>query len=131
MPSRTAPGPKPGWARSAFAAVTPGARCAAMVRCSSSTRISSGTDYDIFYGLHSAVTRRTRDGEPPGGWYPEEAVTMEEALRAYTLWPARASGREALTGSLEVGKWADLTVLSIDPFAVGQRIRRSCWTGRL
>ena len=78
----------------------------------------SGTDYDIFYGLHSAVTRKTRDGEPPGGWYPEEAVTMEEALRAYTLWPARASGREALTGSLEVGKWADITVLSIDPFAV-------------
>lgn len=78
----------------------------------------SGTDYDIFYGLHSAVTRRTRSGQPPGGWYPDEAVTMEEALRAYTLWPARASGREHVTGSLEAGKWADVTVLSIDPFKV-------------
>ncbi|MCB1685906.1 MAG: amidohydrolase [Pseudomonadales bacterium] len=78
----------------------------------------SGTDYDIFYGLHSAVTRKTRDGEPPAGWYPEEAVTMEEALRAYTVWPARASGRESLTGTIVPGKWADITVLSIDPFAV-------------
>lgn len=75
-----------------------------------------GTDFDIFYGLHCAVTRTNRDGDPAGGWYPEQAVTIEEALRAYTSWPARASLRADLTGTLEAGKWADITVLSIDPF---------------
>ncbi len=78
----------------------------------------SGTDHDIFYGLHCAVTRTNRVGEPAGGWYPEQAVTMEEALRAYTVWPAEASGKAYLTGSLSPGKWADLTVLSIDPMTV-------------
>jgi predicted amidohydrolase YtcJ len=75
----------------------------------------AGTDYDIFYGLHCAVTRTDRNGEPEGGWYPEQAMTMEEALRAYTVWPAVASGKQELTGTLSAGKWADLTVLSIDP----------------
>ena len=79
----------------------------------------SGTDYDIFYGLHCAVTRTDRNGEPAGGWYPEQAVTMEEAIRAYTVWPAVASGKEAMTGTLSAGKWADISVLSVDPFNVG------------
>ncbi len=74
-----------------------------------------GTDFDVFYGLHCAVTRADRDGEPPGGWYAGEALSIEEALRAWTVWPARASLREDLTGTLEPGKWADLSVLSIDP----------------
>lgn len=78
----------------------------------------AGTDFDIFYGLHCAVTRTDRNGEPAGGWYRDQAVSMEEALRAYTVWPARASGKEAVTGTLAPGKWADLTVLSLDPFAV-------------
>ncbi len=77
----------------------------------------AGTDFDIFYGLHSAIRRTDREGHPEGGWYADQAVTIEEALRAYTVWPARASGKEALTGTIEAGKWADLTVLSIDPFA--------------
>jgi predicted amidohydrolase YtcJ len=46
-------------------------------------------------------------------------MTPEEALRAYTVWPAYASSREDVTGTLEAGKWADLTVLSIDPLNVG------------
>lgn len=75
----------------------------------------SGTDYDIFYGLHCAVTRTDRNGEPEGGWYPEQAVSMEEAIRAYTVWPAAASAKTELTGTLSPGKWADITVLSIDP----------------
>ncbi|TNF80537.1 MAG: amidohydrolase [Gammaproteobacteria bacterium] len=78
----------------------------------------SGTDYDIFYGLHCAVTRTDRNGEPEGGWYPEQAVSMEEALRAYTVWPAEASGKADMTGTLSVGKWADITVISIDPLNV-------------
>ncbi len=75
----------------------------------------TGTDWSPFYGLYAATTRQMKDGTPAGGWYPEEAVTAEEALRAYTVWPARSSGVEARTGTLEVGKWADLTVLDLDP----------------
>jgi predicted amidohydrolase YtcJ len=79
----------------------------------------SGTDFDIFYGLHSAITRTTRALKPEGGWYPEQCMSPEEALRAYTVWPAFASSREELTGTIEVGKWADFTVLSLDPLNVG------------
>jgi predicted amidohydrolase YtcJ len=79
----------------------------------------SGSDFHIFYGLHSAVTRTNRELEPEGGWFPDQRMTPEEALRAYTIWPAYASSREGLTGTLEVGKWADLTVLSADPLNVG------------
>ncbi|WP_412061974.1 amidohydrolase [Rubrivirga sp. IMCC45206] len=75
----------------------------------------TGTDWSPFYGLYAATTRRMKDGTPAGGWYPEEAVTAEEALRAYTVWPARASGIGTLTGTLETGKWADFTVLDLDP----------------
>jgi len=62
------------------------------------------------------VTRTKKDGTPEGGWLPEEAVSVEEALRAYTIWPARSSGLESHTGTLEAGKWADITVMDIDPF---------------
>lgn len=74
-----------------------------------------GSDFGIGYGLHSAITRTDRDGRPPGGWRPTERVTIEEAIRAYTVWPARASGLEDRTGILAPGRWADLTVLSADP----------------
>ncbi|MGI9204263.1 MAG: amidohydrolase [Woeseiaceae bacterium] len=80
----------------------------------------SGTDFDIFYGLHCAVTRSDRSGQPDGGWYIEEAVTIEEAVRAWTSWPAESSQRHDLTGTIDVGKLADITVLSIDIFNVGQ-----------
>ena len=76
----------------------------------------TGTDWSVFYGLYAAVTRTKKDGTPEGGWLPEEAVSVEEALRAYTIWPARSSGLESHTGTLEAGKWADITVMDIDPF---------------
>ena len=67
-------------------------------------------------GIHSIVSRHARDmGDPLA---PEEAVTAEEAIRAYTISGARAMHREAEVGSLEVGKRADLVVLSNDPTAV-------------
>lgn len=75
----------------------------------------TGTDWSVFYGLYAAITRKQKDGSPEGGWYPEESVTVEEALRAYTVWPARSSGIEDLTGTIEPGKWADITVMDIDP----------------
>ncbi len=74
-----------------------------------------GSDHSIFYGLHSAITRRSKDLQPLQGWYPEQALTLEEALRAYTVWPAYAAFLEDETGVLAPGKWADFTVLSIDP----------------
>ncbi len=80
----------------------------------------AGSDHDIFYGLHAAVTRRDKNRQPPEGWYPEEAMTPEEALRGYTSWSALAAAWDAETGTLETGRWADLTVIDIDPLAVGE-----------
>jgi hypothetical protein len=75
-----------------------------------------GTDYNLFYGLHSAVTRQDRSGKPGGGWRPDERVTIEEAIRGFTTWAAYAAFRENVTGTLAPGRWADVTMLTIDPF---------------
>jgi len=77
-----------------------------------------GSDHSIFYGLHSAITRQDADLLPEGGWYPEQRMTVDEAIRAYTLWSAHASFREDQTGLIEVGQWADITAMDIDPFAL-------------
>ncbi|HEV8255186.1 MAG TPA: amidohydrolase, partial [Vicinamibacteria bacterium] len=74
-----------------------------------------GSDYDIFYGLHSAITRRGKDLQPPGGWHPEQTMTPEEALRGYTTWAAYAAFVEDRTGVLAPGHWADITILDVDP----------------
>lgn len=79
-----------------------------------------GSDHNIFYGLHAAVTRRDKAQDPNGGWYPEEAVSIEEAIRAYTIWSAYAAFREDKTGIIAPGRWADLTVIDIDPFVVAE-----------
>ncbi len=80
-----------------------------------------GSDYDFFYGLHSAVARRDKEGLPEGGWYAEECLTSEEALRAYTHWGAYAAFQEEKTGILAPGRWADLTVMDIDPLEIGEK----------
>src|SRR5690606_34172937 len=68
--------------------------------------------FDTFRGLHAAVTRRKPDHSYGGeGWYPEAAVTIEEALTAYTLAPAYAAGTEDHSGKLARGYLADLVVL--------------------
>lgn len=77
-----------------------------------------GSHWDFFYGFHSAVTRRDRDGQPPGGWRPEEALTPEEALRGYTVWGAWAEFMDGITGVLHPGFRGDITVLSLDPFTL-------------
>ena len=64
------------------------------------------------------MTRRTLDGANPDGWVPEEKITLEETLTAYTMGSARAGFMEEKVGSLEVGKFADLVVLSQDLFQV-------------
>jgi predicted amidohydrolase YtcJ len=86
-------------------------------------RLVFGSDWpvvtsDVFRGLYVAVTRKTREGTPPGGWLPEQAVTLENALRHYTADGAFGAFEETERGSLTAGKWADLVVLSNDLFAV-------------
>jgi predicted amidohydrolase YtcJ len=70
------------------------------------------------HGLHTAVNRRTTEGKPPGGWVPEQRVSVETALRAYTRTGAFSSFEENIKGTLAAGKLADLIVLSADPFRV-------------
>jgi len=76
-------------------------------------------DLSPLVGVHAAVTRRRADGSPgPEGWYPEQRLTVAEAVRAYTLGAAWAGGEEADRGSLSPGKLADLAVLSKDLFTI-------------
>jgi predicted amidohydrolase YtcJ len=78
-----------------------------------------GSDHDVFYGLHSAITRRDKEIQPPGGWYPEQNMSAEEAVRGYSVWSAYSAFLEDYTGVLEPGRWADITVIDIDPLVVG------------
>ncbi|MDQ2070837.1 amidohydrolase [Natronospira bacteriovora] len=71
-------------------------------------------------GIYAAVVRKALDGEPEGGWYPEERIDLETALRAYTANNAYAEGNEAIKGRLEPGMLADIVVLEEDPFAVDE-----------
>ena len=81
--------------------------------------VPNGTDAPVelvnpYHNLYAAVTRMDRDGEPAGGWYPEECMTREEALRSYTIWAAYAAFEEDIKGSIEVGKLADFVVIDRD-----------------
>jgi predicted amidohydrolase YtcJ len=69
-------------------------------------------------GIYAAVTRRTLDGKRPQGWVPEQKISVAEAVRAYTLGSAYASGDEKIKGSIEASKLADLVVLSADIFKI-------------
>ena len=72
-----------------------------------------------FWGIHAAVTRQRRDGSPgPAGWYPEQRLSIDTAIEAYTCGPAYASGSEDLLGRLAPGHLADLIALERDPYQV-------------
>ena len=73
---------------------------------------------DPLSGICAAVTRATLDGKNPGGWFPEQRLTVEEALRAYTLGAAYAAFQENDKGTISPGKLADLVVLSEDVFRI-------------
>jgi predicted amidohydrolase YtcJ len=88
-------------------------------------RLAFGSDWTVaplnpMFGLYAAVTRATLDGKNPGGWFPEQRLTLEEALQAYTMGSAFAEFREREKGSLTPGKLADLVVLDGDLFAMAQ-----------
>ena len=81
--------------------------------------LAFGSDWDVapmipLSGIYGAVTRRTLDGKHPGGWVPEQKITVSEALRAYTWGSAYASFEEKIKGAIEPGKLADMVVLSRD-----------------
>jgi predicted amidohydrolase YtcJ len=91
--------------------------------------LAFGSDWPVaplspILGIDAAVTRATLDGKHPQGWYPEERVTVEEALRAYTSGSAYAAFEENEKGTISAGKLADLVVLSDDLFSIPpQRIK--------
>jgi hypothetical protein len=87
------------------------------------TRIAGGSDFPVesdnpFFGLHAAITRTDHEGQPPGGWHPEQAMTPIEAFRAFTLDAAYAAHWETRIGSLEPGKWADFILIDRDLFKI-------------
>jgi predicted amidohydrolase YtcJ len=89
-------------------------------------RIALGTDWyveplDPMLGLYAAVTREFPGGGPPGGWYPAEKVALEKAVEDYTLGSAFAEFQEREKGSIEVGKLADMVILSQDLFTIPPR----------
>jgi predicted amidohydrolase YtcJ len=91
-------------------------------------RLSFGSDWpgtnaswytaDPYTGIYAAVTRQTLDGEPAGGWFPQERVDVETSLRAYTVNNAYAAGEEKIKGMLRPGMLADIVVADRDPFRI-------------
>jgi len=86
-------------------------------------KLAFGSDWpvappDPLLGIYAAVTRATLDGKNPGGWFPEQRLTVAEALRAYTLGAAYAAFQEKEKGTISPGKLADVVVLSDDLFRI-------------
>ena len=81
--------------------------------------VPNGSDFPVeqvnpLISFHSAVSRQDARDWPSGGWYPEQRMTREEALRSMTIWPAYAGFQEGVLGSLTPGKYADFVVLDQD-----------------
>jgi len=66
------------------------------------------------FGIYSAVTRQDQTGNPPGGWYPDQKLTLAEAVRGFTKDAAYAAFEENSRGTIEVGKLADFTIVDGD-----------------
>jgi predicted amidohydrolase YtcJ len=86
-------------------------------------RLVFGSDWDVaplspILGIAASLTRRTIDGKNPGGWFPEQKITVAEALKAYTADGAWAAFEENEKGNLSPGKLADFVILSADPFSL-------------
>jgi predicted amidohydrolase YtcJ len=86
-------------------------------------RLAFGTDWSVaplnpMLGLYAAVTRATLDGKNPNGWFPEQKLTIAEAVEAYTMGSAYAEFQDKEKGSITAGKLADMVLLSEDIFAI-------------
>src|SRR6185369_16032064 len=92
-------------------------------RLDAGATLAFGSDWYVaplspILGIHAAVTRQTTDVQNPRVWLPEQRITVEEAVRAYTASAAYAEFGEKAKGSLEVGKLADVVALSQDIFQI-------------
>jgi predicted amidohydrolase YtcJ len=91
----------------------------------SGARLALGSDFPVefvnpFFGLYSAVTRQDQQGKPAGGWYPDQKLTLAEAVRGFTSDAAYAAFEEPSRGTIEPGKLADLTIVEGDLYAAQQ-----------
>jgi predicted amidohydrolase YtcJ len=89
----------------------------------SGTTLAFGTDWTVaplnpLLSIHAAVTRRTLDGKNPNGWVPEEKISVEETVRAYTVGSAYAEFQEHEKGTILPGRLADIVILSQDIFKI-------------
>ena len=87
------------------------------------SRLAFGSDFPVespnpFPGLAAAISRQDPEGQPPGGWLPEQRLTLEQALFAFTRGAAHAGFAEDRIGSLEKGRWADFILVDRDIFDV-------------
>jgi predicted amidohydrolase YtcJ len=86
-------------------------------------RLALGSDFPVedvnpFFGIYSAVTRQDQEGNPPGGWYPDQRLTLAEAIRGFTKDAAYAAFEENSRGTIEPGKLADMTIVEGDLLAM-------------
>lgn len=94
-------------------------------------KLAFGTDFPVespnpFPGLSAAVSRQDMQSEPPGGWFPEQRLSFEQALSAYTRGSAYAGFAENKIGALDPGKWADFVIVDQDPTKVNpQQLART------
>jgi predicted amidohydrolase YtcJ len=106
------------------------------------SRLALGSDFpveqvDPFLGIYAAVTRQDAEGAPAGGWFADQRLTLEEAIRGFTLDAAFAAFEEDRRGTIEVGKWADLTIVEPEPRATAPgllpatKVRYTIVNGRL
>lgn len=92
-------------------------------------RMAFGTDWEVapldpLLTIYAAVTRATLDGKNPNGWFPEQKLSVAEAIEAYTMGSAYAEFQEKEKGSITTGKFADMVLLSDDIFSIApERIR--------
>jgi len=89
--------------------------------------IPNGTDFPVeavnpFFTFHASVTRQDSDNYPVGGWFPQERMTRDEALKSITLWPAYAAFQDRDMGSLAPGKLADFVILDRDIMTVAPEL---------
>jgi predicted amidohydrolase YtcJ len=75
-------------------------------------------DPNPLVGIHAAATRQRRDGTPQGGWYPKQRISVEEAVRGYTILPARFYRQDHELGTIAPGKRADIVILEKDIFEI-------------
>jgi predicted amidohydrolase YtcJ len=85
--------------------------------------VPNGSDFPVervnpLYSFHAAISRQDEHDWPPGGWFPEQMMTRDEALKSMTIWPAYAAFQEKELGSLTPGKLADFVILDRDIMTV-------------